>query len=112
MNFNSVSRVIPCGTNATISVEPEVLSNIASVVSEASEDISSIANTIQSLANSTADGVWVGSDADTFRTKAEELVRLFNSLNQEIATDGEWAGKAGNAATSAVEENLSAIGRI
>lgn len=112
MNFNSVSRVIPCGTNATISVEPEVLASIASVVGEASQDIASIASSIQSLANSTADGVWVGPDADTFRTKAEELVRLFNSLNAEIATDGEWAGKAGNAATAAVEENVSAMGRI
>lgn len=112
MEFSSVSKVIPCENTDVISVEPEVLAGIANVVQEASQDITSIASVIQTLSNSTADGVWIGNDADTFRTKAEELVNLFNTLNQEIAIDGEWAAKAGSVATDTVSENTSAMSRL
>lgn len=112
MEFNPVSSVYANNPNPAVTLDPDALASISQSTSEASSEIASIASKIQSLSDSTAGGVWDGQDADTFRAKAADLVKLFNQLNEELATDGVWAGNAGNAGADAVSENTSMMSNL
>ncbi len=109
MDFNTRSTVVANNPDPTITLDPEALANISSNVANASEQIRSISAKIQQLSDSTKDGVWDGPDAEAYRQRAAELVKVLDELTNELSIDGAWAGRAGNQGQETIDGNVNMI---